>query len=105
MGYISIIAGVISVIAGLIPFVFPGLFGIIPIFLGLFLLKAGRKATDFLREANDANIEEMMDYLAKYFKLQGVYTIVMLALFILFVIVTVILMIAGVTAVGDAWIH
>ncbi|WPS85564.1 DUF5362 family protein (plasmid) [Brevibacillus halotolerans] len=94
MGYTMIFSGGIQVIVGLIPLVLPALFGVFLIFLGILMVKAGKKADEFNRDLSKENLGEMLEYLAKSFKLQGIYTVISI---VLAIIILVIAILSGVT--------
>lgn len=101
LGYVTIVIGVVSTIAGLIPFVIPAVFGLITVFLGVCLIKSGKKADEFLRNTTEQSLEEMLEYLAKYFKIQGIYFLVTLILTVLGIIASIILISLGIVAGED----
>ncbi|ADO59662.2 DUF5362 family protein [Paenibacillus polymyxa] len=96
LGFVTIASGIISIFAGLVPFILPALLGVIPIVLGVFLLKAAKMASEFLQNSSEQSMESMLEYLAKYFKIQGIYTIVALSVCVfMFIVFGVFSILAG----------
>ncbi|MBP1308897.1 hypothetical protein JOD82_001917 [Paenibacillus sp. 1182] len=96
LGYVTIASGIVSIFAGFVPFILPALLGVIPIVLGVFLLRAAKMASEFLRNSTEQSMESMLEYLAKYFKLQGIYTMVALAVCVtVFIVFAVFSILAG----------
>lgn len=98
LGYLMMIAGVIQAIAGLVPMVLPALLGIISFVLGKYMVNAGKKAEEFLNSYSEKSMAEMIEYLAKYFKLQGIYSLVALGFVVLVFVGFTIALMAGIVA-------
>lgn len=85
LGWIMVAGGIISAISGLVPFVFPALLGAFSAYLGYCLIKSGREAKDLLQKGDENDLLLMVESLARYFKLQGIYLIACLIVVVLFV--------------------
>lgn len=79
LGYFMLIGGIISAISGLVPLVFPAILGGLSAYLGYCLLQSGKQAKRLLQESNnEEGLLIMVESLARYFKLQGIYMFISL---------------------------
>lgn len=97
LGYIYIIVGVINAITGLFAFIIGAIPGIIMIFLGIFLLRAGKEASNLLQEYDERPLTEMLHNFSKYLKVLGILMIIG----IVFMIIGLIFAFTGAFFFGD----
>jgi Trk-type K+ transport system membrane component len=91
LGYLYIIFGAIDAILGLFAFIIGAIPGVIMIFLGIFLLRTGKEAENLLQEYDERPLTEMLNNIAKYFKVMGILMIIG----IVFAIIAIILAFTG----------
>lgn len=75
VGYVTIVSGVLSALGGLFPYLLPAIYGVLTIFLGIFLVRSGKKADELRLTMSDESLTGMVENLAKYFKWQGILMI------------------------------
>lgn len=97
LGYVYIVVGAIDALFGLFAFVVGAIPGVIMIFLGLFLLRAGKEAENLLREYDERPLTELLNNFAKYLKVMGILFIIG----IVFAIIMIILAFTGAFFFGD----
>lgn len=95
MGYVMIVIGAIEVIFGLFPWILPALLGLFFVILGVYMVKAGKKAEEFNRYPSDESLQKMLEYLAKSFKLQGIYMVVC---FVLAIVLSLLFIYIGISS-------
>lgn len=95
MGYVMIVTGALEMIFGLFPWVVPALLGLFFVILGVYMVKAGRKAEEFNRYPSDESLQKMLEYLAKSFKLQGIYMVIC---FVLAIILSLLFIFIGISS-------
>jgi hypothetical protein len=83
MGYTTLIFGILQLFSGIFTLGIGSVIGIVQIFLGFYLIKSANEADKFLGNLSENNLNEMLTYLGKYMRLQGVSLILGISLFIL----------------------
>lgn len=88
IGYVTVISGAISAFFGLFSFVIGAIPGIITIIMGIKLINAAKNAEELIHDPNleDGQMEELIENMKTYFKIQGILMIVALLLIPVFLI-------------------
>nr|WP_295974177.1 DUF5362 family protein [uncultured Bacillus sp.] len=97
LGYVYIIVGAIYALFGLFAFIVGAIPGVIMIFLGIFLLRAGKEADNLLREYEEQPMAEMLNNISKFLKVTGILMIIGFVL----AIISIIFALTGAFFFGD----
>ncbi len=97
LGYVYIIIGAIYAVTGVFAFIIGAIPGVIMIFLGIFLLRAGKEAENLLQEYDERPLAEMLNNIAKFLKVNGILMIIGLV----FAIIGLIFAFTGAFFLGD----
>lgn len=88
LGWVQFISGIITGIIGVFIFLIGAVPGVITAILGWKLIQASKVSDKITAEAEEdnSNIKDLANSYGTYFQIQGIYTIVMIVLTVLFAI-------------------